>query len=118
VGTIAAALRDAGVADGTVVVFLGDNGCNTARGCRNRPLRGGKGTYWEGGVRVPFVLSWPGRVPAGGTYGPQVMAFDLFATFLRAAGGAPGAAVDGVDLLPYLQGAGGVPHPYLFVSGA
>jgi arylsulfatase A-like enzyme len=117
VGTIRAALQEAGVAERTAVVFLGDNGCNTARGCRNVPLKRGKGTFWEGGIRVPFVLAWPGRVPAEGSYTAPVMAFDLFATFLRAAGGMPPAAADGVDLLPYLQGAGGEPHPYLFWGG-
>ena len=115
VGRILAELRATGVAERTAVVFLGDNGCTSA--CRNRPLRGGKGTWWEGGIRVPFVLAWPGMVPAGTTYGQPVVAMDLFATFLRAAGGTPTAVVDGVGLLPYLRGAGGTPHTYLFWGG-
>ncbi|MGD9507770.1 MAG: sulfatase-like hydrolase/transferase [Geminicoccaceae bacterium] len=114
VGTIRTALREAGVAERTVVVFLGDNGCNTGRGCRNAPLRGAKGTWWEGGIRVPMVMAWPSRVGAGGSYARPVMASDLFATFLRNAGGIPPAAADGVDLLPFLQGAGGEPHGQLF----
>ncbi|MGE3293048.1 MAG: sulfatase-like hydrolase/transferase, partial [Geminicoccaceae bacterium] len=112
VGKITAALRAAGVADNTVVVFLGDNGCG---GCRNTLLRGGKGTNYEGGVRVPFLLSWPGRLQAGRRYAQPVIATDLFATFLAAAGGAPAGVVDGVDLLPYLNGSRpGAPHAYLF----
>ena len=114
VGRILAELWATGVAERTAVVFLGDNGCGA---CSNRPLRGGKGTFWEGGIRVPFILAWPGRVGAGTSYGEPVIAMDLFATFLRAAGGVPSGVVDGVDLLPYLQGAGGSPHDYLFWGG-
>ena len=114
VGRILAELWATGVAERTAVVFLGDNGCGA---CRNRPLRGGKGTFWEGGIRVPFILAWPGRVGAGTSYGEPVIAMDLFATFLRAAGGASPGVVDGIDLLPYLQGAGGSPHDYLFWGG-
>ena len=114
VGKITAALRSAGVAGNTITVFLGDNGCG---GCRNKPLRGGKGTWWEGGIRVPFVLSWPGQVAAGKRYIEPVMSFDLFATLLRAAGGTPAGVVDGVNLLPYLRGGSGTPHPYLFWGG-
>ena len=117
VGTITAALRNAGVAGNTVVVFLGDNGCSTSTGCRNKPLRGGKGTWWEGGIRAPFMLSWPGQVTGGRNYTQPVMSFDLFATFVTAAGGTPGGVVDGVDLLPFLRGGPGVPHPYLFWGG-
>lgn len=112
VGKITAALRAAGVAGNTVVVFLGDNGCG---GCRNTPLRGGKGTNYEGGIRVPFLLSWPGRLQAGRSYAQPVIATDLFATFLTAAGGTPAGVVDGVDLVPYLNGSRpGAPHTYLF----
>lgn len=114
VGRILAALQAAGVAERTAVVFLGDNGCTT---CRKAPLRGGKGTFWEGGIRVPFALSWPGQVVAGQRYGQPVMSTDLMATFLRAAGARLPAGTDGVDLLPYLRGAGGTPNPYLFWGG-
>ncbi len=88
-----------------------------ARGCRNEPLRGGKGTWWEGGIRVPFILSWPGQVTAGKRYVEPVMSFDLFATFLTSGRRDAGGVVDGVNLLPFLRGGSGVPHPYLFWGG-
>ena len=111
VGRISAALRSTGVSGNTMVVFLGDNGCNS---CRNKPLRGGKRDLYEGGIRVPMMLSWPGRVARGSIYARPVMSFDLFVTMLRAGGGRPAAVVDGVDLLPFLQGATGDPHEALF----
>ncbi|MGD9510356.1 MAG: sulfatase-like hydrolase/transferase [Geminicoccaceae bacterium] len=116
VGTVRRAIEDAGVADNTVVVFLGDNGCGLGRrtGCRNTPLSGWKYGYNEGGIRIPFVMSWPGRIPAGMRYGEPVISLDLFATLVRAAGGTPPGSVEGVDLLPYLRGADGTPHDYLF----
>lgn len=114
VGRILAELQATGIADRTAVVFMGDNGCTN---CQRFPLRGGKGTFWEGGIRVPYILSWPGQVVAGQRYGQPVMSTDLFATFLRAAGGTPPSGADGVDLLPFLRGAGGTPHPYLFWGG-
>ena len=116
VGKITQTIEDAGIADNTVVVFLGDNGCGVTRrtGCLNLPLRGSKYSYNEGGIRIPFMMSWPGQIPAGMRYREPVISLDLFATFLRAAGGTAPEAVDGVDLLPYLRGAGGAPHDYLF----
>ena len=112
VGKITAALRTAGVADNTIVVFLGDNGCGN---CRNAPLRGGKGSNYEGGIRVPFVLSWPTALSGNRRYAQPVVSTDLFATFVKLAGGTPPGTVDGVDLMPYLNGTKpGAPHQYLF----
>jgi arylsulfatase B len=118
VGTITAALRKARIARNTVVVFLGDNGCASGHGCSNRPLRGGKYSLYEGGIRAPFILAWPGQVTAGRRYAKPVAAFDLFATFVHAAGGTPAGVVDGVNLLPFLQGRTGSPHPVLFWGGS
>lgn len=116
VGKVRQAIDDAGIADNTVIVFLGDNGCGVVRrtGCRNTPLRGWKYSYHEGGIRIPFLMSWPGQILAGTRYSEPVVSFDLFTTLLQAAGGTSPASVDGVDLLPYLRGAGGAPHEYLF----
>ena len=79
VGRIVGTLRDTGVTDKTLLVFLSDNGCNN---CRNKPLRGGKRDLYEGGIRVPMMLAWPGRVAGNRIYARPVMSFDLFVTML------------------------------------
>ena len=109
VGAITQVLRELGLADNTVVAFLSDNGCGN---CRNGPLRRGKGTFYEGGIRVPFIVSWPGVVPAGGQSDIPVSALDLAPTFLEAAGGS-GAGLDGVNILNALRGTS-APHDCLF----
>jgi arylsulfatase A-like enzyme len=116
VGRVTQAIDAAGIADNTVIIFLGDNGCGVVRrtGCLNTPLRGWKYSYHEGGIRIPFLMSWPGQIAAGTRYGEPVVSFDLFTTLLRAAGGTSPGSVDGVDLLPFLRGADGAPHDYLF----
>ncbi|MEZ6193892.1 MAG: sulfatase, partial [Phycisphaerales bacterium] len=109
-GTVRAALVAAGVADDTLMVFTSDNGGlatpdfgNFAAGDMNAPLRNGKGTLYEGGVRVPMIAAGPGVIP-GDRAGP-VISHDLFPTFLSAAGVTlPGQAGDGVDLTPALAG--------------
>jgi arylsulfatase A-like enzyme len=118
VGTIVRTLRSQGLARDTLVAFVTDNGCNTAAStCRNAPLRGGKGYLYEGGIRVPFLLSWPETIPPGRRVAHPVTARDLFPTFLAAATGAPyaDARLDGVDLLPLARGATAeAPHGHLF----
>ncbi|HEX8913683.1 MAG TPA: sulfatase-like hydrolase/transferase, partial [Humisphaera sp.] len=115
VGVVLDALAASGLADNTLVVFLNDNG--GPGGHDNAPLRGHKGSTWEGGMRVPFAMRWPGVIPAGKVYDPPVIALDLFPTALAAAGVArpPGKPLDGVDLRPFLTGAdAGRPHQTLF----
>lgn len=118
VGAIVDTLRARGLLRRTLVVVTSDNGCVTAKStCRNTPLRGGKGMLHEGGVRVPFVLSWPGVLPAGKTFRRTVSTLDLFPTFLSAASGGRyrNPRLDGVDLLPFLTGKlVRDPHRYLF----
>src|SRR5262249_5967038 len=98
--------------------FISDNGGPTAQtSSRNTPLRDVKGTVWEGGVRVPFLLQWKGRLPAGKTYDHPVIALDILPTAVAAAGGklVEGAKLDGVNLLPYLKGEKDhAPHELLF----
>ena len=100
VGRVVAALEDAGVAEETLIVFLSDNGGPEAElTSDNGPLRGGKGDVYEGGVRVPFVVRWPGRSRAGTVVDTPVIATDLFETFRVAAGvEAEGVTRDGVSL--------------------
>lgn len=100
IGKILAALKRNGLEENTLVVFLSDNGGHEAS--PNKPLRGKKGTYWEGGLRVPFCMQWPDHIPAGKKYGKAVSSLDILPTFLAAAGG--GAKLAGVDLLPFVTG--------------
>ncbi len=114
VGDVLGALRAAGVEEETLVILHSDNGGRTSV---NTPLRGEKSQLWEGGIRVPFLVQWKGRVPAGLVYDNPVMQLDIFTTALAAAGVEPPSdrAIDGVNLIPYLDGTDpGAPHAALF----
>jgi arylsulfatase A-like enzyme len=111
VGRVLGKLRSAGLEENTLIFFFSDNGGPTMKGTtingsRNDPLRGSKRTTLEGGIRVPFLVQWKGRLPAGKTYDQPVIALDIFPTALAAAGvEAKGdRKLDGVNLLPYLEG--------------
>jgi len=118
IGRLLATLERNGVAENTLIVFLSDNGGATAElTSSNHPLRGGKGDLWEGGVRVPFLISWPQRLPRDATFDAPVSALDVFDTALAASGIATDSlpSRDGVDLLPYLTGQrSGDPHEVLY----
>lgn len=118
VGEVLRAVDDSGEADNTMIIFLTDNGCAAyyAGMCACEPLRGGKLSHYEGGVRVPFMIRWPEKLTAGQIYRNPISSMDIFPTALTAAGGKlPSDRVyDGVDLLPYLSGAIlGIPHEQL-----
>ena len=117
VGTILGALREAGLEEQTLVVFLSDNGSYPKSSGSNGPLRGSKGTLWEGGIRIPFIVHWKGNLPTGKTYTQPVIALDLLPTMLAAAGVKPMPEwkLDGTNLLPYLKGeTSAAPHDSLF----
>ena len=110
VGAILAKVKDAGLEEDTLIFFLSDNGGPTNKyavnGSINRPLRGSKGDTWEGGIRVPMMAQWKGRLPAGTEYHRPVIQLDISATALSL-----GVRriprewkLDGTDLMPYLSG--------------
>ena len=115
VGVVLDALKSNGIEDRTLVFFLNDNG--GAHGHDNHPLRGHKGSTWEGGIRVPFLVKWPGTIPAGRTSDAPVIALDIFPTAMAAAGidKTSGKPLDGVSLLPLMTGKTDArPHQTLF----
>ena len=120
VGRITAALQEAGLRENTLIFFLSDNGGSFGERqdwADNGPLRAGKGSLFDGGIRVPFAASWPARWPGGTTFEPMVISLDIAATALAAAGAHAAAdrPLDGVNLDPFVRGAAaGVPHQALF----
>jgi arylsulfatase A-like enzyme len=121
VGAIEAKLKADGLDKNTLIFFLSDNGCPQSVGdagaCSNAPLVGFKRWHFEGGIRVPFIVSWPGHLPAGRVDNRVVSSLDIFPTAVAAAGGKLPAdrAYDGVDLMPYLTSKlGDPPNPTLY----
>lgn len=118
VGDILKQIRADGLEEKTLIFFLSDNGGPIAHNSScNAPLRGEKGTMWEGGIRVPFLARWKGVLPAGKAYDRPVSSLDILPTALSAAGAKSIAAqpLDGVDILPFLKGErSGDPHDFLF----
>jgi arylsulfatase A-like enzyme len=109
VGQVLDALRSQGLDKDTLVVFTSDNGpwlTKGADGGSAGPLRGGKGSTWEGGVRVPTLAWWPGRVPAGSVNDAVAATIDLLPTFVSLAGGTVPTTpvIDGRDITPILLG--------------
>lgn len=118
VGLVLSKVQALGLENDTFIVFVSDNGGptrNTTSG--NSPLNGYKAQVWEGGIRVPFLMQWKGRIPAGKVLDQPVIQLDLHPTALAVAG-VPvptEAKLDGVNLLPYLTGENpGAPHDALF----
>ena len=116
VGRIIEKLKQLDQYDNTLFVFLSDNGCaGYIRGaCSNAPFAGFKRYHQEGGIRVPFIMAWPQRLPRGLVYDKPVISLDLMATFTAVAGRVR-TTEDSVNLVPYLTGeTGGSPHEYLY----
>lgn len=87
VGRILKTLKEEGLDQNTLIVFTNDNGGQTQVGANNYPLKGKKGSLWEGGIRVPMAASWPGKIPAGSVIEQPVISLDLAPSFISAAGG-------------------------------
>jgi arylsulfatase A-like enzyme len=115
VGRVLARLDELGLANRTVVIFASDNGGN-GRVTSHFPLRGCKGNYYEGGIRVPLIVRWPGVVPAASVCDTPVITHDLYPTLLEVAGLPlmPEQHVDGVSLLPLLRQTGDLAARALF----
>ena len=106
VGRVLDALEESGLTKDTLVVFTSDNGGHPNHAA-NAPLRGSKWNLYEGGIRVPLIVRWPGRVAPGSTCVEPVTGCDLFPTFAELAGAAAdGVARDGTSLVPLLRDAG------------
>ncbi len=120
VGAVLTKLREEGLEEKTLVIFASDNGASETYDIghvANLPLIGHKRNLYGGGIRIPYLMQWKGRIPPGQTYTKPVSSLDLFPTFLAAAGveDVSQYRLDGVNLVPYLDGTNaGTPHEYLF----
>ena len=118
IGRLTKHLQQKGQLENTLIVFLSDNGgACTSNAAINAPLRGQKSMFLEGGIRTPFLLSWPGRLPADQVYEQPVSSLDLLPTFLSLADAvALAKPLDGVNLIPFLAGThqGHRPHETLY----
>jgi arylsulfatase A-like enzyme len=118
IGRVLTTLKKYNLENNTLIFFFSDNGGPTrVNASRNDPLRGFKAQTWEGGVRVPFLAQWKGKLPAGKTYTHPIMQIDILPTALVAAGMQikPDWKLDGVNLLPYLTGKNmSAPHEALY----
>ncbi|WKX76725.1 sulfatase-like hydrolase/transferase [Zobellia laminariae] len=110
VGEIVAKLEELGIADNTVVVFTSDNGPHTEGGAdpeyfdSNGPFRGTKRDLYEGGIRVPMIAAWPGKIRPGSTTELVSAFWDVFPTFSEIAGIETPEGLDGISFLPTLLG--------------
>lgn len=103
VGRLLEKLDELGIADETIVVFFSDNG-GLEKSAKQTPLRSGKANLYEGGIRVPLIVRWPGVVDSGSICSEPVVSVDFFPTFLEMAGSdyETGGSIDGISLMPLL----------------
>ncbi len=100
-------LKELGLEKNTIIVFTNDNGGPSDKNASdNYPLSGSKSNHLEGGIRVPFLMKWPGKIKPNTTFKNPISTLDLLPTFYAAAGGNVSNAkdIDGVDLIPYVNG--------------
>jgi arylsulfatase A-like enzyme len=120
VGEVMSALKRNGVLDNTFVVFTSDNGPWLSYGDHAGsagPLREGKGTCWEGGVRVPCLMQWPGHIRAGATDDRMMMTIDLFPTIAKLVDAPlPAHKIDGLDVWPLISGQPEAKNPHEFYA--
>ncbi|MCM2372684.1 sulfatase [Aporhodopirellula aestuarii] len=116
IGRVRQSLVDRELDQDTLIVFANDNGGATSNGSDNGPYRGMKGSKWEGGIRIPFCMTWPGHLPGGFSFDAPVSTLDILPTTLAAAEATyQGLPLDGVNLLPFIADpTSGPPHDALF----
>lgn len=118
VGLVLKKLEEQGIAENTIVIFLSDNGGpEKTNYSDNGQLRGQKGNLFEGGIRVPFAMQWPAKIPAGIVYEKPVISLDIFASVIAQAEKPLQTKnqLDGVNLIPFITGENEqAPHDYLF----
>ncbi len=118
VGEVLGALEKHGLTERTLVIFTSDNGPWLSYGDHagsSGPLREGKGTSWDGGTRVPCVMRWPGKIPAGTECAEPLMTIDVLPTLAKLAGAElPARKIDGLDVWPVLSGSARCPHEAYF----
>ena len=126
IGKLRDHLRQTGLAEHTLLIFLSDNGGSPGPFYKqkdpgavnyslNTPLRGYKGECWEGGIRIPYIVEWPGRIKGGITNDQPVSSLDILPTALALAGAPPAELSDGVNIMPLLDGQRpDAPHEKLF----
>ncbi|WP_339714338.1 sulfatase [uncultured Kriegella sp.] len=117
-GKVLDRIEELGIDRNTLIVFTNDNGGpSDSNESLNDPLSGTKANHLEGGIRVPFLMSWPGKITPNIVYDHPISTLDLLPTFVTAAGGNVNTVegLDGVDLMPFLQGKNnGKPHEILY----
>lgn len=119
VGTVLKAVKDAGLEENTIIIFTSDNGGAHYIGLSdiNKPFRGWKATFFEGGIRVPMLIKWPARIAPGTTFAGAAGHVDIFATAASAAGATlpQDRPLDGVNLVPFITGeVAGTPHETMY----
>ncbi len=118
IGALHQKIKDLGLEENTIIYLLSDNGgASYTKATDNGPLKGGKLTQFEGGINVPFMMKWKGKIPAGSRYKYPVSSADIFVTSVINAGGQlpDDREYDGVDLMPFITGRNNDrPHDHLF----
>jgi arylsulfatase A-like enzyme len=120
IGQVIAALEEQKIRDNTIIIFSSDNGGpNPGKVTDNGPLRAGKGTIYEGGIRVCACVNWPGHIPAGKTVDEPLHGIDWYPTLIKLAGGSleQKLPLDGKDIWPVLTAGAKSPHEALLLCG-
>ena len=120
IGSIADAIEEKGLTDNTLIIFSSDNGgSQPGKATSNKPLKGGKGSIHEGGIRVAAFATWPGKIPAGATVDEPLHVIDWYPTILKLTGAPTGQkhAPDGIDIWPILTKGKKSPRTDLLLQG-